>query len=527
MNLITFFSVTFLSYLSVIGFGKLINNKIINYKDKNNNFKSLLEFLIGVIFLSVLGFINYFLSITNIWFNFGYLLIGLIIFFFYNGFSFYKDLSKDLIILFILFSSLLISKTHEDFIPYHFPFIEFITNSNLLLGIGNLELNFIYTPLIAYMQKLFVLPFFEYKFLHIPIFLIFFSIINFLTKDFFENKKINLVYFFILIFYLLKFTRISEFGYDYVVTFLLTILFILFIQNLNNLKNNPSLFLFLLIFIFAISIKSISIFYLPILIIIIHILYNLNFFIIKKYIIKSKKVLFLFFFLLFVYFLEGFLKSGCVINFIFSSCLQEGYINWNVDKNEILNFSKHVELWAKGFYHQDKIITNNPNHYIEFPTWVSNWYKVHFHYKVFEFLIILTSLVVVLLFLSNDLKYRYLFNRTNLLIIGSSLMSICFWFLLLPQLRFGAGAILIFYLSIVGSVSQFIYRKYKNRKIFISILILVFLFFNFKNFNRINDEFKRQDKYQFKNFPFISVIDYAKPGTYKSRYKKELKKLAK
>ena len=160
MNLITFFSVTFLSYLSVIGFGKLINNKIINYKDKNNNFKSLLEFLIGVIFLSVLGFINYFLSITNIWFNFGYLLIGLIIFFFYNGFSFYKDLSKDLIILFILFSSLLISKTHEDFIPYHFPFIEFITNSNLLLGIGNLELNFIYTPLIAYMQKLFVLPFF-------------------------------------------------------------------------------------------------------------------------------------------------------------------------------------------------------------------------------------------------------------------------------------------------------------------------------------------------------------------------------
>ena len=55
---------------------------------------------------------------------------------------------------------------------------------------GKIEINYVYTPLIAYLQKIFVIPYLNYKLIHVPIFLLYFSIILFLTKKFFLNQKL-------------------------------------------------------------------------------------------------------------------------------------------------------------------------------------------------------------------------------------------------------------------------------------------------------------------------------------------------
>ena len=72
--------------------------------------------------------------------------------------------------------------------------------------------------------------------------------------------------------------------------------------------------------------------------------------------LKNQKLLILIFLILIiVYITEDFLKSGCIINFIIWSCVENDKIFWSVDKQEIIDISNHVKLWAKGFYHQDEI----------------------------------------------------------------------------------------------------------------------------------------------------------------------------
>ena len=182
MNVLFFYLLVFFCYLSITGYGLLFNNRYLRNNINNSNLNNLLNFVMGVILLSVVGFILYLFSITNLIINLIIILSG--VFFFYNETNKHnlKDITSNALILLLVFSGLIISKTHEDFIPYHFKFIEIVTNSDVILGLGKLEINFIYTPLIAYLQKLFVLPLFDYKLLHVPIFLLYFSIINFLLK---------------------------------------------------------------------------------------------------------------------------------------------------------------------------------------------------------------------------------------------------------------------------------------------------------------------------------------------------------
>ena len=45
-------------------------------------------------------------------------------------------------------------------------------------------------------------------------------------------------------------------------------------------------------------------------------------------------------------------------------------------------------------------------------------------------------------------------------------------------------------------------QKIINKRNYFVFIVILMLFFNFKNFNRINNEFKRDDVHKFSNFPF-------------------------
>ena len=525
MKIILFYLIVLISYFSIIGYGTLFNNKYLKNHKNKSNLINLLNFIIGLIILNIIGFFLYLLHITNVNINAFVIVIGLILFFQQSKTIESKELLISSFILLLIFSGLLISKTHEDFIPYHFPFIEIVTNSKLILGLGKVEINYIYTPLISYVQKLFVLPFYDYRLLHIPIFLLYFSIINYLIKEIFLKNKINLIFVFILIFYLTKFTRLSEYGYDYLITFLITVLIILLINEVKNNNKKIDFFIYILIFFYSVTIKNIAIFFLPILMVI--------FFYKKKDILigfknvfNTKIPLILFTFILcLTYVLESFLKSGCLINFFIPSCIENKIIFWAVDKTEILEISNHVKLWAKGFYHQPENHVLSSDIYMSEFNWFSNWFNIHFHYKVIEFLGILTFIFFIIYLLSlskNEVVDKR--KKINKIFILFSLISISIWFLIIPQLRFGAGLILTFYIFTLGFILDVNDRIFKSKKYIIAIVCFSIFFFNLKNINRVSDEIKRADKYKFNNFPFISVTDYAKPSTFNKRFDNALKK---
>lgn len=524
MMILLYYLIVLTTYVSISGYGASFTQKFFKTYEDNINLNNLLNFIIGVIILSILGFILYLFNVTNLNINIFIIIIGLFLFYKNKNIEI-KDLLFSSLILFFIFSGLIISKTHEDFIPYHFPFIEIITNSKPILGLGKIEINYIYTPLISYFQKLFVLPYLDYKLLHVPIFLLYFSIVNYLFKEILLNNKFNLIFIFILIFYLTKFTRLSEYGYDYLVTFFITIMIIFYVNEIKNQNKKINFFIYILIFIYSLTVKNITIFFLPILFIMFFYKKDEILIELKNNFNKQIPIILFISLLTTIYILEGFLKSGCVINFIIFSCIENEKVFWSLNKIEILEISNHVKLWAKGFYHQPQGQELPRDIYMSRFNWFSNWYNIHFHYKVIEFLGILT-LIFIIIFLFTFSKNNIVGKerQINKSFIIFCLFGILIWFLIIPQLRFGSGLILSLYVFTLASIFGVNDRIFNSRKYIYSILFISILLFNLKNINRIDDEFKRDDKYKFNDFPFISVINYAKPETFNKRFDNALKK---
>jgi hypothetical protein len=205
-----------------------------------------------------------------------------------------------------LFVGLLISKTHDDFTLYHFQYLKELSDNALKLGLANIDVRYGYSSLFSYIQGIFILPYYGLKFFHVPVYLIYTSLINYLFFKSFEvknNKKFLII--FLEIFLIIKFKRLSEFGYDYFVQFLLIYLFVEFYTLARKTKEN--IFANLVIYLSAIAFKIISIFFLPVILFFLYVE--------KKYFIECLKKKLYFLSLLFIFFIilfDSFLKTGCL-----------------------------------------------------------------------------------------------------------------------------------------------------------------------------------------------------------------------
>ena len=232
LNTLIFFLITQISFYSIIGYGTLLKNNT----HKNIWLENFINFSIGIIIINLIGQFLYYLNLNSNYLNFVILFIGLIFFNYKKN----KDIIyKQLLINFVFFSGLLISKLHEDW-PYHFSLIEQISNHSPILGIGNVDdIHILSTSFFSYVQKIFYLPFFHFKLIFIPVYLVFLNLIIFLIQIILENKnKLSLLILMILTIITIKMSRISEFGYDYLSNFILLKIVILFLINQYNLKKN-------------------------------------------------------------------------------------------------------------------------------------------------------------------------------------------------------------------------------------------------------------------------------------------------
>jgi len=490
LKLILFFIISILYFVSVAGYGKIITNKNSNYFE---------TYIDGSILILISSFIIYFTIGTNLIINTIIIFVGLILYFFNNK-TFKTIKYKSLFLLFFsLFSILIVSKTHEDFNNYHYFSIYEVFNHNLRIGVFNLNSYFFHSSLLIHNQAALVLPYFNFKLVHLPTFLIYFSTIGYFIVILFEKKtKSDEVFYSILCIFILliKFNRLSEYGYDYVSQFILLIVFhkIYFLNS-----DNSEVVKSILYFVLTVLIKPISLLFLPIMFFII---YKKGFLFYRS---VSGSKYFLIFSLLIILFSSSFFKTGCIFYPLSKTCFSVENVSWS-EKTHLISYSKTVSLWAKGYWVQDdsryekindtKIFNQNYN-------WLKFWIEKHFFYKVFEFLLIICGSIILIYIYSIKEKSRF-DNKSEekLIIFLLSLSSIIFWLNTVPQFRFGFSSIIIFIYLIFSYILNL--NIHFNKKKFFHILILGLLVLNIKNINRIQSEFERNDFYKFKNFPFYN-----------------------
>ena len=499
INLVIFFIVSFLYFWSVAGYGKIIGNKNSNYFE---------NYLNGTILLLILSYLIYITIGTNIIINTIIIFIGLVLNYFIK--KTFKSINKKNIFLLLLsiFSILLISKTHEDFDGYHYFSISEIFNHNLRIGISKLNGYFFHSSLLKFNQSILVLPYFDFKLVHLTTFLVYFSTLGYFITILFEKKIKNIEVFYIILclfILLIKFNRLSEYGYDYIAQFILLIVFHkIYFLNSENFEVVKSIIYFLL----AVLIKPISLLFLPIMFFII---YKKGFLFYKR--ISNLKYL-LIFTLLTILFSSSFFKTGCVFYPVNKTCFSVENVSWS-EKERINKYSEIVVLWARSFWSQNQSkyeTIGDEKFYNQNYNWVKYWIDLHFFYKIFEFLLIIAGSIILIYFsFSKDSLINKKRSKEEFTMMMLSFFSIIFWFHTVPQFRFGFSSIIIFIFLIFNYFLNLnIIFKKKN---FFYILTLALIVLNLKNINRINSEFQRNDFYKFKNFPFynekIIVNDYS------------------
>ena len=497
---IIFFIISFVYFFSIVGYGKVIVNKNSNYFE---------AYLDGTILLLLISYSIYVTSGTNEIINIVILFVGLI-----SYFKIYKELKRIkykyiFYLLLSVFSVLIISKTHEDFNGYHYFSIFEIYNHNLRIGISNLNGSFYHSSLLALNQSTIVLPYFDFKLVHLPSFFIYFSVLGyFITILFSNDKKTNEVFYSLLclLILLVKFNRLSEYGYDYISQFILLIVFhkIYFLS-----ENNKEIIKSIIYFLLCVLIKPISLLFSPIMIFIIY-KKSISFY---KYIPISKY--FLIFSILIVIFSSSFFRTGCMFYPINKTCFSIENISWS-EKNRIKQNSEMISLWAKAYNAQGKTkyekIEDRKLFNKDF-VWMKYWIEVHFFYKILEFLLIIIGLIILIYVYfkkeNNPLKKN---KKDKIILCSLSLLSILFWLNTVPQFRFGFSSIIIFFYLFIDLLFD-LNIKFEKKKFF-HIFIFGLVILNVKNISRIQSEFERIDLYKFKNFPFynekIIKNDYSK-----------------
>ena len=421
-----------------------------------------------------------------------------------------KEFSKIIFFIsIIVFSALLISKTHDDFSYYHFPFTKYLTENKIIFGMGNINHGYNLLSSLFFLNSTFYLPLIGYYSFHYStvFFLIFFNF--FIFKEILNPKNEDLVKFLFILafsFFNLSFNRIAEYGTDKPGQLLISILVIKLIQIVlfNKEKEKISKIIFLLpLLAYCISLKT---YFLP------YIILGLIIFTLKPDVIKSLKSIFnsksfiFFSLILIIYFFHHFVSTGCIISPLAATCFEDQF-SWA--RKDMIKLSIWVEQWSKAGAGPNFRVENVQD-YIKNFNWVPNWAEKYFYIKVLDQLAILFSSIIVLFLIFKDFKFNQK-NRIKLdkkLIFFYILILIIFltWFSKHPTLRYGGYAIVFLIISVPASVliSNFKNRNFFNKRLKFFI-IFVIIVFNFKNINRIGKEIERGDHYKFQDFPFFAL----------------------
>ncbi len=469
--LLFFVSIIFLS-LSISGYGSLINLNV-----KKNFF---LEVFLGFIIISFLITTIHFFFKIDLKISFLIFIIGFFILIKKSKIdflSFFKTTNIRFLIIIFLFIPMYISqKYHEDFGYYHLPYALAFLEEKIIFGFANINQTYVYNSIWLNINSIFFLNDRNYDFLTLPSFILFISFIIFSLQHILnlKNIKISDYYLIVLLFYfILKFTRISEFGVD-IPSLIFSVLgiyyFIKFSETNFEIEKKNYFYLNFIFSVFAILIKLSVI---PIIFLTV-ILYFKNFRILKFYIFNTR-FLFIYLFIL-IFFVQQFIYTGC---FLFPSKLTCVNVSWF--NNDYLNLSKQLELINKSYSTARNIYS--PSEYLSNYNWFPFWLKRNF----LEILEHLGTIIFPVLFFTFFLKKKNInkkiFNEKKIVYLYVFL-NIIFWLNFSPVYRFGIHIFVT--LSFIILLDLLVSKEF-SKKLF-TFFISIFLLFSFsKNILRINN----------------------------------------
>ena len=458
--------------LSVAGYGSLLS---VN-KEKN----LFLDIFLGFVAISfIVTLIHFFLKI-NLLISISVFIFGLMVFFKNRNFNFSilhkKNNFINLFVILFFLPMFISQKYHEDFGYYHRPYALALLEEKIVFGVANIDSPFVYNSLWLNLKPLFFLDNKNFNFLTVPSFLLFISFILFSINKILNKKQIQNSDYFLLVtlfYFILKFTRISEFGVDFpaIIFSVLGIYYFIKFYETNESSEKMSFFYFNFIFsIFSILIKLSTA---PILFFTIYLFFS-NFKSFKFFILNFKFLII--YFLCFTFFIQQFIYTGCFLFPTNFSCLN---VSWfNIDH---LSLSKQLELTNKSY--SVAIDIYSPDEYLSNFNWFLFWIKRNL-IEIFEHLmtIILPTLIFIC-FLKKETKNISFFQK-KLIFFIFVILSLIFWLTFSPVFRF---AIHIFITLIFIIFSNILISRIFSKKVFI-IFLSVFLIFNFaKNIVRISE----------------------------------------
>ena len=466
-----FYISIFLFSLSISGYGKLINFKI-----KDNFFLDI--FLGFVIITFIVTTIHFFFKI-NLIISSSIFLLGLILSFIKNDnltFFFKKKSIIYLIVVSLFIPMFLSQKYHEDFGYYHLPYALGFIEEKIVLGYANIDQTYVYNSIWLNLYSLFFLNDKNFDFLTFPSYLLFLSFILFSLSQIISTKKTSMsdYYLIVVLFYfILKFTRISEFGVDLpsVIFSLLGIYyFIKYFETTIILLKKKYFFLLVIFSIFSILIKVST---LPIIFLSFYIYLTDT----KSFKLSIFEFKYIFVFLLITsFFIQQFLYTGCTFFPTDFTCLNVSWFN-----PEYLNLSKKLELINKSYFHQAKNIYT-PEEYLNNLNWLIFWFKRNFVEILEHLLTIFIPSLLFLFCLKKDVKFHdHVKEKKGLYIY--IILGLIFWLNFSPVYRFAIHLFLTLIFIIL--LNFLLSRKFSIRIFF--IFISIFIFFSFsKNMIRLN-----------------------------------------
>ena len=471
-QLLLFFISIFFFSLSISGYGKLINLKI-----KKNFF---LEIFLGIVILTfVITFIHFFFKISLI-LSLSIFGLGLIFFLKKKDFKF-SDLFKInniyLLVIIIFFIPMFLSqKYHEDFGYYHLPYALGFIEEKIVFGYANIDKTYVYNSIWLNLYSIFFLDDKNYNFLTLPSYLLFLAFILFSLNQIISNKNLLISDYYLLVvlfYFILKFTRISEFGVDLpaVIFSILGIYYFINFHETDLFEDKQAYFFLILVFsVFSILIKLST---LPIILLPFY-LYLKNFKELKFSIFRLKY--FFIYFLFLSFFIQQFIYSGCFLFPTNLTCLDVSWFN-----KEYLNLTKKLELINKGYYLVAKD-SFTPEEYLSNLNWLYFWFKRNAVQILEHFSTIIIPTLLFILFSKNKDQPSYFFKeKVSLSII--LFFGLIFWLHFSPVYRF---AIHLFVTLIFVLLSKYLLSKIFSKVLFMT-LVSIFIFFSFsKNIIRLN-----------------------------------------
>ena len=500
MNLIIFLSSYFIIIISLVGYALAFQS----YTNKKINIEFEYALLGAILFWILISYFthfflnhNYIHNVTIILLGFGFFVIEK-----YKKNNILSNYQIYIIVIFIiLILGLLVSKTHDDFPYYHFPYAYYLTQEKLIIGIGNLNHGFRTPSSIFYLNSIFYLPYIKYFSFNFGATLIMGIsnlILIFKLKNDLKLKNHDFVFYLTLLsllFVNIFFYRISEHGTDRSAQILILILFIEILSLLRNQFFYEKFFS--KIFILLALILSLKAFYVLYLLVLIPIFYYLKINNIQNLIFSFFKNFYFYFFLLIGVFIlsVNFFNTGCFLYPIQFTCLDS--LSWSLHSEAKL-MNDWYEQWSKAGAGPDFRV-ENPEIYIQGFNWVGNWIDKYFFNKVSDFLagLIFLSFVVLMTFYSKNLKKIHIDEKIYVIFI-IILILLFEWFYNHPSLRYGGYSLiaLIFFIPLSIQISKFEINNNFKKKLIMLILLSLIIFVG-RNTNRI---FIETEKYNYDIF---------------------------